>query len=59
MYCYLESTKNSENSKKMNKSAEKWAKDLNRHFIEETPVLSSHMQECSNSSGIKETQIKI
>ena len=27
MYCYLESTKNFENSKKMNKSVEKWAKE--------------------------------
>ena len=35
MYCYLESTKNSENSKKMNKSAEKWAKDLNRQHTKE------------------------
>ena len=35
MYCYLESTKNSENSKKMNKLVEKWAKDLNRQHTEE------------------------
>ena len=56
----LEYIKNFQNSivKKENKPIRKWAKGMNRHFIEEhLDVANKHMKGCSRSSPIREMQI--